>query len=87
MQRHQKKGAPLDAFSDRGKMKTVEVREVGGGRGLGGSPYPLCLGMGSGVLGDEMQTLRPTLPTSDGQAVVRRGQAGEPRVWSARALA
>ena len=29
---------------------------------VGGSPYPLCLGMGSGVAGDEMQTLRPTPP-------------------------
>lgn len=55
---------------------------------MGGSPYPLCLGMGSGVPGDEMQTLRPTpAPNSDHQAVVRSGQAGEPLVWSARALA
>ena len=31
MQRHHRKGAPVDAFSDRGRVKMVEVREVGGG--------------------------------------------------------
>lgn len=31
VQRHHRKGAPVDAFSDRGRVKVVEVREVGGG--------------------------------------------------------
>ena len=66
-----KKGAPLDIFSDRGKMKTVEVREVGGG--WWGVVPTLCAW--GWAVGCRVMKCSPEAnpPNSDHQAVVRSG--------------